>query len=409
MNRSALLSGPALHSGAESLADHTCRLGPLPTAAMPLVSEIERGDLRGRGGAGFPVATKWRAVASRVQGRAVVLVNGAEGEPLSQKDRLLMAARPHLVLDGAVLAARTVGANHVVLYVGADHTTARAAVARALRERGGADRVDIDIVTAPPRYVAGEESAAVHYVNDGIALPTSVPPRPYERGIAGRPTLVQNVETLAHVALIARFGGQWFADLGRDGSTGTTLLTLSGDVQTPAVVEVAAGTPLSTVLGAHATVGAAGSAVLLGGYFGSWIDGEAASTLAIDSVALRAAGHSLGCGVVHVRGPADCGVVRTAGILDYLADQSARQCGPCVFGLRAIAGALGRVAARQGSPDDLIRVRRWSGELTGRGACRHPDGAANLVRSALQVFADEFTLHVLRARCSATTRVARAA
>jgi NADH:ubiquinone oxidoreductase subunit F (NADH-binding) len=409
MNGVALLSGPALHAGAEPLAGHVTRLGPLPPALAPLVSEIERADLRGRGGAGYPVAAKWRAVASRAEGRGVVLVNGAEGEPLSRKDRLLMVARPHLVLDGAVLAARTVGANRIVLYIGADHTAACAALMAALRERGGSDRIDIETITAPARYVAGEESAAVHCVNDGIALPTAVPQRPYEHGIAGRPTLVQNVESLAYAALIARFGGQWFVDLGLNGSTGTMLLTLSGDVRTPVIVEVAGGTPLSTVLASHATVASSGSAVLLGGYFGGWIHGDAASELAIDPVRLRAAGHSLGCGVVHVRGESECGVVQTARILNYLADQSARQCGPCVFGLRAIAGALHRMAARQGSVEDLMHLRAWSGELSGRGACRHPDGAANLVRSALQVFADEFALHARSARCTAASRVERAA
>jgi NADH:ubiquinone oxidoreductase subunit F (NADH-binding) len=405
----ALLSGPALHAGAEPLDDHITRLGPLPPPAAALVPEIERADLRGRGGAGYPVAAKWRAVASHADGRGVVLVNGAEGEPLSQKDRLLMSSRPHLVLDGAVLAARAVGANRIVLYVGAAHHLARAALMEALRMRGGSDRIDFEMVTAPTRYVAGEESAAVHCVNDGIALPSAVPQRPSERGVAGRPTLVQNVESLAHAAVIARFGGQWFADLGHNGSTGTMLLTLSGDVRTPVIVEVAGGTSLSTVLAACTTVPSSGSAVLLGGYFGGWIHGDAASDLVIDPVRLRAAGHSLGCGVVHVRGGSECGVVHTAHILNYLADQTARQCGPCVFGLRAIAGALGRVAARQGSVEDLLRVRTWSGELSGRGACRHPDGAANLVRSALHVFADEFVLHAQSARCTAAGRVERAA
>jgi NADH:ubiquinone oxidoreductase subunit F (NADH-binding) len=405
----ALLVGPPLASGAETHIAHVSRLGPLPPASAHLVTEIETSGLRGRGGAAFPVATKWRSVAGRAQHRAVVLANGAEGEPLSQKDRVLMERRPHLVLDGAVLAAHAVGANRVVLYVGAEHIAAAASLQNALRERAGSDRIDIDMVTAPPRYVAGEESAAVHCVNDGIALPTAVPPRPYERGIDGRPTLVQNVETLAHTALIARHGGRWFADLGVGTSTGTTLLTVSGDVHSAGVIEVAAGTPLSDVLVAHATVPSHGSAILLGGFFGGWVGGDAASALDVDAMRLRGAGHSLGCGIVHVRGPSTCGVEQTARIVDYLADQSARQCGPCVFGLRAISGALASIAVRQGTPEELMRVRRWSGELAGRGGCRHPDGAANLVRSALDVFADEFAMHVQRRRCSAPERVERAA
>ncbi len=414
MNRSALLSGPSPEAGAESYHGHAARLGPLPPAHAPLITELERADLRGRGGAGFPVAAKWRAVAdrtiaARVAGRGVVLVNGAEGEPLSHKDRVLMASRPHLIIDGAVLAARTVGASRIVLYVGTDHTASRAALAQALRERGRSDRVDISIVAAPARYVAGEESAAVHCVNDGVALPTAAPQRPHERGVGGRPTLVQNVETLAHAALIARFGGQWFADLGQDSSTGTILLTLSGHVRSAGVIEVAGGTSLSTVLGEHGIAAPADAAVLLGGYFGGWIRGDETAGLALDSAQLRSAGHSLGGGVVHVGAQSDCGVVQTARLLGYLTAQSARQCGPCVFGLRAIADALDRVAAGQGTTDDLMRVRLWSGELSGRGACRHPDGAANLVRSALHVFAEEFTLHAHNHRCSVPTSLRRVA
>jgi NADH:ubiquinone oxidoreductase subunit F (NADH-binding) len=407
MSGPALFSGPPLHLGAESHEAHTSRLGPLPPARS-LLSELESSGLRGRGGAAFPAATKWRAVASRARHGAVVLANGAEGEPLSQKDTVLMETRPHLVVDGAVLAARTVGANRVVLYVGGDHIAAAASLRRALHERGGSDGVAIEMVTAPPRYVAGEETAAVHCVNEGIALPTSLPPRPYERGIAGRPTLVQNVETLAHAALIARFGAEWFTGLGLSGSTGTVLLSLSGDVRSAGVIEVAAGTPLPAIA-AHATVTSTGSAVLLGGYFGGWVGGDESSALTVDAMRLREAGHSLGCGVVHVRGAATCGVEQTAQIVDYLAEQSARQCGPCVFGLRAIAGALQGVAARRAGAEDLLRVRMWSGEIAGRGACRHPDGAANLVRSALEVFDEEFALHVQRRRCSAAAPLERTA
>jgi NADH:ubiquinone oxidoreductase subunit F (NADH-binding) len=409
MNRLSLLSGPAAARGVESLEDHRGRLGALPPAGPPLIDQVERADLRGRGGGGFPVATKWRAVAARARGRAVVLVNGAEGEPLSQKDRVLMTMRPHLVLDGAVLAARTVGANRVVLYVGTEHQRAREALEAALRERAGSDRVGIAMVSAPPRYVAGEESAAVHCVNHGVALPTTVPPRPFERGVDGRPTLVQNVESLAHVALIARLGGDWFERLGINTSTGTALLTLSGAVGSGGVHEVAGGTPLLDVLGEGGVADPTGTAVLLGGYFGGWVDGASMHNLVVDPTAMRAAGHSLGCGVVRVLSPAECGVDATARIVAFLSDQSARQCGPCVFGLRAIADALARVSAGTGTPQDLHRVRVWSGELVGRGACRHPDGAANLVRSALRTFVEDFVEHTERRRCAVRAHPARAA
>ena len=399
MSGTGLLDGPA-PPAAESFDAHRARLGELPPGGEALIDELERSGLRGRGGAGFPAATKWRAVAGR-RSRAVVLANGAEGEPLSAKDRLLMSVRPHLVLDGAVLAARSVGARDIVLYVGIEHAAARQALERALRERNGRDRVEVRLVGAPPRYVAGEESAAVHCVNDGVALPTAVPPRPFERGVGGRPTLVQNVETLAHAALIARFGAGWFHERGTAVGPGTTLLTLSGAVARAGVVEVPSGAPLGRVLGDGASQpGDAPTAVLLGGYFGGWVDGVLAPNLAVDSAALRASGHSLGCGVVSLLSPAQCGVVETARFLGYLADQSARQCGPCVFGLRAVADCWNRIAAGAATGEDLLRAGRWTDELAGRGGCRHPDGAAALARSALRVFRDEFVLHAERRRCS---------
>src|SRR5439155_15232961 len=152
--------------------------GPLPPFGADIIAELERSELRGRGGAAFPVATKWRAVAAHRTARPVIVVNGAEGEPLSRKDRELMAARPHLILDGAAIAASALGVERIVHYVGAEHTAAVAAMQRALAERPEAERARSQIVSVPVRYVAGEESAAVHFIDDGVALPTAVPPRP---------------------------------------------------------------------------------------------------------------------------------------------------------------------------------------------------------------------------------------
>ena len=233
----SLLAGRDVREGMEMLDSHTARLGTRPRGGADVLRALDASGLRGRGGGAFPVATKWRSVASGSSRSRAVLINGAEGEPLSRKDNVLMTGRPHLVLDGAAIAAETLGADDVVLYVGRDHTGAHEAMRRALLERPAAERRRTRFVVAPPRYVAGEESAAVHCVNDAVALPTSTPPRAFERGIAGRPTLVQNVETLAHVAMIARFGGEWFHSIGA-GAPGTVLLTLTGAVGAAGVVEV---------------------------------------------------------------------------------------------------------------------------------------------------------------------------
>lgn len=398
-----LLAGPDLRTGPEPLSDHRARLGPLPgpaerSATAPL---LEASGLLGRGGAGFPVGRKWASVAGRSADGAVVLGNGAEGEPLSAKDRVLMTARPHLVLDGAELAADAVGADRIVLYVGSEHGAAWTAMQRALAERAMAARVGalvpVELIAAPAGYVSGEETAAVHFVNDGDARPTSLPPRPFERGVDGRPTLVQNVESLAHAALIARLGDAWYRETGRSETRGTALMTISGAPRS-GVVEV----ELGVTIGDIATLGETpvdGRPVLLGGYFGGWVAGNAAWTMPLDPVELRRAGSAFGCGVVAFLPTDQCGVVATARMLDFMAGQSAAQCGPCVFGLRAIADAMARIATGAAHGDDLRRVAGWSETLSGRGACRHPDGAIGLLRSALRLFSDEFAAHQHHRRC----------
>src|ERR1700733_11254015 len=296
----SVLAGPSPTAGTESYAAHLARLGPLPPRTPALIDVIERSDLRGKGGAGFPAAVKWRAVASQRMGNPVVLANGGEGEPLSRKDRTLMEQRPHLVIDGALLAAGAVGAQEIVLYVGADHTGAIRAMQRAAGERPAAERELLRVVSAPVRYVSGEETAAVHFVNTGIALPPSIPPRPFERGVDGRPTLVQNVETLAHVALIARFGDDWYRSLGAGTASGTTLVTVGGAVPQTVLIEVPQGMTLADAVNAAGGITSNSDAVLVGGYFGSWIESGEAWGLPLDPDPMRQTRHSLGCGGIAV-------------------------------------------------------------------------------------------------------------
>jgi len=399
---SRILAGPQAGRGPETFADHAARLGPLPrgSAAQATIPVIEASGLLGRGGAGFPVGRKWRSVAGQGGGAPAVLVNGAEGEPLSSKDRTLLRLRPHLVLDGALLAADAVGADRIAIYVGSAHRDARASIERALGERRDI-RLPIQLFAAPPTYVAGEESAAVHFVNAADARPTVTPPRPYERGINGRPTLVQNVESLANAALIARSGDAWYREVGRSSTPGSALVTVTG-LDRDGVREIEIGTPI----GELAEVMGAGRgphdrrAVLLGGYFGGWVSAERSWDLPLDPLALRGAGSAFGAGVVAFLGHDQCGVRATARIMDYMAGQSAAQCGPCVFGLRAIADATARLANGTAAGDDLPRIERWSQQLAGRGACRHPDGAVGQLLSSLRVFGPEWDLHQRRRTCS---------
>jgi NADH:ubiquinone oxidoreductase subunit F (NADH-binding) len=376
----------------------------VPIGRRDLIDELEASGLRGRGGAAFPVATKWRAVTDRLEPDARILVNGAEGEPLSAKDRTVMALRPHLVLDGAEMAAQAIGASEVVVYVGAAHMPAHAAINRALLERRRAgSRIRARIVAAPDAYVAGEETAAIHFVNDGDARPTAKPPLPHERGLGGRPTLVQNVETLATIALIGRYGADWYRSSGRGMTHGSCLVTLSDD-QRMVVHEVELGTRIGELATLHGGQAPAAGAVLLGGYFGTWLQRDDAWGMPLDPQILRSRGLSPGAGVVSFLRGDQCGVVATAHMLDYMAGQSAAQCGPCAFGLRAIADALHAIASFSAAASHVALVERWSQQLIGRGACRHPDGAAGLVLSALSVFASDVDRHMRMRRCAATSR-----
>jgi len=391
MSRLELLAGPELSSGAERLASHVSRVGPLPRGGRSLIELLVRTELTGRGGAGFPVGVKWRAVAAASGGSAVVIVNGAEGEPHSKKDRLLMSSRPHLVLDGALLAAASVNAKEIVLYIGEGFHGAFRAMTEAVAERTAMERRLIRVVAAPARYVAGDSSATVHLVDAGIATPTTTPPPPRERGVGGAATLVQNVETLAHVALIARTGA----------ATNTVLVTVAGTVRAPGVLEVYAGTSLGEAVQLAGGPSEPPRAVLLGGYFGRWIEVAEAWSLPIDPRVLRERGLSLGCAVIGVMPARQCPVCEVAGIMRYLASESSAQCGPCFFGLRALADACTRIAERGTDPGDLQRLQRWSAEVQGRGACKHPDGAVLFLQSAMNTFGDDFANHRAHLRRSA--------
>ncbi|MDQ6774098.1 MAG: hypothetical protein M3024_14140 [Candidatus Dormibacteraeota bacterium] len=395
-----LLSGPAATSGPETLASHVGRLGPQPLGQAGVIGSLRSAGLRGRGGARFPAWIKWEAVA-RQRRRPVVLVNGAEGEPGSAKDRTLMQLRPHLVLDGAWLAAETLRATEVVVYVNRHFGDPTDAIAAAIEERRVVgDRTRYHLVPASGRYVAGEETAAVRAAGSEEVKPYLTPPRPFERGVAGRPTLVQNVETLALAALVGRFGADWFRSVGTGDAPGPVLMTIGGHLAHPGVYEIAQGSRLPDVLRLAGAEPDRLAGVLLGGYFGSWVPAERLDSLTLDDAALTANGLHLGCGVVLALGRGGCGVTETARILQYLAGESAGQCGPCIHGLAAMGAACAAVAAGRGAPDDILKLRRWAGQLgSGRGACRHPDGAARLLASALREFAWDFDQHLRHGAC----------
>jgi NADH:ubiquinone oxidoreductase subunit F (NADH-binding) len=373
------------------LAAHLGRHGPVPYRGGTgvLTGDVRAAGLTGRGGAAFPVHRKLEAVAAARPGSAVVVGNAAEGEPASHKDGALLLTAPHLVLDGLQLAAEAVGARRAVLYVRADlRERTRLDAQMPERYANGLDRVAVEIVSAPGRFLAGQESALASLVSGGPAVPRFTPPRVFERGVNGHPTLVQNVETLAHLALIARYGPGWFRAVGTPDEPGTMLCTLHQAGGSARVAEVAIGTPLAGLLHLRSV-----SAVLVGGYHGAWIPAAQAAGLTLSNAALRPAGAFTGAGVLAALPGDRCGLVESARVIRYLALESAGQCGPCLNGLPSIAAAMAELAGGRPGPRVLADLSRWAGLVEGRGACHHPDGTVRFLRSTLSVFADEVRQH----------------
>jgi NADH:ubiquinone oxidoreductase subunit F (NADH-binding) len=380
------------------LADHSRTHGPLPRPGRELIGLVAQAGLTGRGGARFPTAQKLDAVARHGQGkRPIVIANGAESEPASQKDRILLAHAPHLVLDGLSLVADAVGAGRAVAYL--SHTIGdRLAGQVAQRRAAGWDRLPVEIAIAPESFIAGEESAVVAAIEGGPARPKDKRRLVVESGVGGVPTLVQNVETLAHVALIARHGPAWFRGPGTPDEPGTFLATVGGAVAAPGVHEAPYGVSLGTLLAAAGGAAGPTQAVLVGGYHGAWVPPDL--ELSLSRAALRPYGAAPGAGVVLALPAHACGLVESARIVGYLAGQSAGQCGPCRHGLPHLAATLAQLAQAVRRPGLTEEVARMTAVVTGRGACRHPDGTARLVRSALHAFSDEVKAH-LSGRCRA--------
>jgi NADH:ubiquinone oxidoreductase subunit F (NADH-binding) len=372
----------------------------LSAKASRLIDVVERSGLTGRGGAGFPTGRKLRSVAAGA-GSAIVVANGAEGEPASRKDRLLLSRLPHLVLDGISLAAFAVGATRAYLAVHGDDQRLLASLEAAAQARAvaGIDWVPIDVTEIDGGYVASEQTAIVHHITGGPGLPTFSPPRTHQRGVAGRPTLVCNAETLAHLALIARYGDAWFRRAGLPSAPGTTLVTVSGAIARPGVYEIQLGTTVGAILHLAGGPVERPQAILTGGYFGRWLPAEAAWPLPLTRSSLQAAGGALGAGVLVVLPDSSCALAETARVIRYLAGETAGQCGPCVFGLPALADAFADLAYHGGQRVAADRIADLIPLIEGRGACRHPDGATALAASALTAFGDDARWHDERGPC----------
>src|ERR1700761_3001979 len=381
-----LLSSHSAH-GREDLAAYR-QLGGYQPLAGPdqLIGEVESSGLLGRGGAGFPLAVKVRAVRDngRAAGGAVVVANGEEGEPASIKDRWLLRQRPHLILDGLRLAAAMVGADRTYVYV-SDPESARS-VEAALAELGpGAfDGFAVQVRSVEPGYVAGEETAAVRAINGGPAKPTDKPPRPFEEGVAGLPTLVSNVETLANLPYLQQHGAADFRSVGTSHSPGSFLVTLTGAGRAPGLYEIPHGMPFTELLALHGVSPEHIQGALIGGYFAGLLD-RSVLDARLDHETLRAMGSGLGNGAIAVL-TEDCPVAVAAAVLAYFDRENADQCGSCFNGTAAMAAVGAALRDGVATAEDVARLRRWSVVLRGRGACGTLDAATNIAASLLDKF-----------------------
>ncbi|WP_031070374.1 NADH-quinone oxidoreductase subunit NuoF family protein [Streptomyces sp. NRRL S-118] len=381
--------------------------GPLePIPGERLAQLAEEISLRGRGGAGFPFGKKLRAVAKaaiRRGVRPVVVVNGSEGEPACRKDTVLLNRAPHLILDGALLAAEALGARTLIVAVTRNST--EVSIRAALAERGLSDRrgqqLRARVVRTPERMVSGEASSVIRAAGGGPAIPPGRRERAAESGVGGAPTLLSNAETFAQLAVAGRIGARRYGQQGLDGEPGTVMLTISGQVARPMVVEVPTGVPMRYVL-QLAGAPPVPQGVLTGGYHGDWIDAMAVDNCVISRQSMAAVGGALGAGAILPIGPDTCPLGEAQRVANWLAAETAGQCGPCRLGLPAAAGGLSDVL-NGGGPAALEALREVTQAVKGRGVCKHPDGSARFFSSTLSAFTDDLAAHVLHGGCGRPT------
>jgi len=361
------------------------------TKTLSPLDELKASGLTGRGGAAFETFRKVDLIRQQHGHRKVMVVNCMEGEPASHKDKTLASLNPHLILDGARALATMIGAHRVIVCVERDSKRTINAFTAALGELNDS-HITFELQTPPGRYVAGEESALIHWLNSFESLPQYRAKRPYIPHIGRHVAMVDNAETCANVSIISRFGAGWFRSLGTPQSPGSQLVSVTGAVERPVVLEVSLGTTLRDILSAaHADLDP--QAILLGGYGGTFIKPEHLD-VAYDHASLSAIGATLGPGIIVVIPKSACGLAETQRIVKWMANESARQCGPCAFGLPALSQDLHELTySTRSSATTLLRLKERSGIINGRGACKHPDGVIRLIASALEVFSNDVAAH----------------
>jgi NADH-quinone oxidoreductase subunit F len=371
-----------------------------PAAIIP---EIAQAELRGMGGAGFATHRKWAPVAAAPEGDKYIICNGNEDEPGTFKDRYLLEHTPHQVIEGALIAAVATRANHVVLYINPHQELVLTLVRQAIEqwrahphfaeiERLLGGPLSLGVTPSSGLYIGGEETAVIASVEGGFPFPRRKPPFPAQQGVHGAPTIVNNIETLAHVPGILRHGAQWYRDLGVGNAAGTKLYSLSGDVLRPGLYELPMGTSL------EALVFEFGGGMLQGKEFKAVFTGGPSNTLltkrdldvALDFESVRQRRSRLGTGAMIVVSEGTSIVRKVAEYVSFFAQGSCGQCPPCKGGTFQLMRLLNRIDTGRGVRADLEALENLCRILPGSGRCGLIDGAVTVVDSSIHQFREEY-------------------
>ncbi|MBI5242926.1 MAG: NADH-quinone oxidoreductase subunit NuoF [Elusimicrobia bacterium] len=361
-----------------------------------ITSEVKRSNLRGLGGAGFPTGMKWETVPPKSQRDEphYLVANADESEPGCYKDRALMERNPHALIEGLAIAARAVEADALFIFIRGEYARQKRILEEAIEEarKAGAIAQDIFVMRGAGAYISGCDTALLETMEGRKAWPRQPPPFPTVSGVFGRPTVVNNVETLMMLPAILRDGGEAFAKIGPQGSGGTRVYSVSGDVERPGIYEFPMGAPLSGILAAAGGVrgGRRLKAILPGGASTPVLTAEEAAKARMDFDGLRSAGSSLGAGgLVVLDETAD--MVETLHIIErFLRHESCGQCAPCREGSGWVARILSRILEGNGIPEDLGNLSRISGNVAGRVICALGDSVGMAAKAMIEKFPEDF-------------------
>ncbi len=379
-----------------------------------VIDEIEKSGLRGRGGGGFPTGRKWRFTAANKGGKSYVVCNGDEGDPGAFMDRSIMEGDPHKLLEGMAIAAFAIGADEGYIYVRAEYPLAIKRLRKAIKDAeerhflgqnimGSDFSFTLHIKEGAGAFVCGEETALIASIEGERGMPRPKPPFPANKGLFGRPTLINNVETLANVPVIMLKGADWFSSFGTETSKGTKTFALTGEVNNTGLIEVPMGTTLREIvfdIGGGIRGGKKFKAVQIGGPSGGCLTEEHLD-LPMDYDSLIKAGAMVGSGGLVVMAEDTCIVEVARFFMNFTQHESCGKCVPCREGTKNMLKILEKIVAGKGEMKDLDLLEELALSVKEGSLCGLGKTAPNPVLSTLKYFRDEYIAHIKDKKCPA--------